>query len=101
MPKRKHTTQVSLELYYAGYEDVREYLARGIEVSEGEYWLPPTLERLIDSCGDHFGSLQRKIDRHAWTVTPKNGHKDYVTYGPNAWEATSNFWLGLKYAQIL
>lgn len=101
MATRTQIAKTALELYEAGYADVQQYMPRAIPVDEKMMYLPPTLERVIDACGDHFGTLQRKVGRHAWVVTPKNEHKDFVTYGPTAWETAAKFWLGLRYAQVL
>lgn len=101
MYTKTQTTKTAVELFEAGYSDVINYQGRAVNVYDDEMWLPPTLDQLIDASGDHFGMLQRKIGRHQWLVTPKNEHKDFVTYGPTAWEATAKFWLGLRYAQVL
>ena len=101
MASRTQTGKIALQLFEAGYTDVQEYRARAIRIDEDTMWLPPTLDQLIQSCGDHFGKLERKPNMHPWLTSPKNEHKDFVTFGGTAWDSTANFWLGLRYAQIL
>lgn len=94
---------VAQELFDAGFKPVQEYkhTLNAVEVYEDTFWLPPTTDVLIDACGDHFGMLQRKVNRHPWLATPKNGDTALVTPGYSAWEALSKFWLGLRYAQLV
>lgn len=92
---------IAQELFDAGFVPIHGYEFNAVEVSNDTFWLPPTTDLLIDACGEHFGMLQRKVNRHPWLATPKNGDKGLTAFGYSAWEAISKFWLGLRYAQLV
>jgi hypothetical protein len=57
----------------------------------------PTLEELIEACGDKFGSLERDTDlgfekEWHWTAIPIDGAG---TFGPTPTEAVARLWLAL------
>lgn len=66
------------------------------EVSEGMVYMP-TLQELIEACGDDFPSLSKDYINGGWMCNePLDGDTGEITRGDTPEEAVANFWLTLN-----
>jgi hypothetical protein len=86
--------QTALKLKEAGYP--QDYTNAPIGEPVSDYVYSPTLEELIEACGERFDSLHKaKIDGHEyWQATSTNGI--FTGWHTKSSEAVAGLWLALN-----
>lgn len=88
------TTELATKLFHAGFRMfVAEKNCRSKVLVGGIYMRPPTLEELIEACGESFGSLYAG-GSFGW-VADKSIH-ELEQEGSTPSEAVANLWLALN-----
>ena len=54
----------------------------------------PTLEELIQACGDDFSSITKRADGN-WIADCKDNHEGHIWFGSTPTEAIAHLWLAL------
>jgi hypothetical protein len=55
----------------------------------------PTLEELIEACGEDFNSLFKRPDGQ-WITECPDGHEEHICFGFTPTEAVARLWMALK-----
>ena len=76
------------------YDTVLGHLKELYSDEVEEHFYEPTLEELIDACGDGFERLVRSVDGKEWRAYSKNASNQQTGKTPS--EAVANLWLALQ-----
>lgn len=93
--------ELALKLKNAGFPQRAEDLINEVEFQGKKYTKPtePTLEELIEACGEEFGSLTFQGGT-CWVAVGWINGKPYQEEGSTPLEAVANLWLCINRGKV-